>query len=176
MLVRTRKRKVIKKIALKQKPPAVVGWREWVSLPLLGIEKIKAKIDTGAKTSALHAYDVHPLKRHGRDFIKFKVHPLQRNTRRIVECEAPLLEWRYITDSGGRRTLRPVVRTVLNVGELAVEVEVTLIARDQMGFRMLIGREALKRRWIVDPSKSFIANASHVAANTRLKPRVPEEE
>lgn len=176
MLDRTRKRKVIKKTALKQKPLAVVGWREWVSLPLLGIEKIKAKIDTGAKTSALHAYDVHPVKRQGRDFIKFKVHPLQRNTRRVVECEAPLLEWRYITDSGGRRTLRPVVRTVLNVGELAVEVEITLIARDQMGFRMLVGREALKRRCIVDPSKSFIARAGHVAGNAMSKARGLEEE
>lgn len=139
----------------KAKP--VVGWREWAVLPDLGISKVKAKIDTGAKTSSLHAFDVIVIKRQGKNFVRFKVHPLQRNTRRVVECEAQLVEWRQVTDSGGKRTLRPVIETRVMLGAREVLVEVTLIARDQMGFRMLIGRQALRGTWLVDPSKSYIA-------------------
>lgn len=144
-----------KRSSKKVKP--VVGWREWAVLPDLGISKIKVKIDTGAKTSSLHAFDVTVAKRHGRSIVRFKVHPLQKNTRRIVECEAKLLEWRQVTDSGGKRTLRPVIETRIMLGAREVLAEVTLIARDEMGFRMLIGRQALKKTWLVDPSKSFIA-------------------
>jgi hypothetical protein len=157
-------------------PKPTVGWREWVGLPLLGIEKIKAKIDTGARTSALHAYDVSSVRRQGREFVRFKVHPLQKNTRRVVECEVPLLEWRQVTDSSGRRTLRPVIRTTLAMGGRVVQAEVTLIARDQMGFRMLVGREALKSRWLVDPSKSFIGSGKDQSGPRRRKVRTFEEE
>lgn len=135
----------------------VVGWREWAILPDLAISRIKVKIDTGAKTSSLHAYEVNVIRRQGREFVRFKVHPLQRNQRKIVTCEAALVEWRQVTDSGGKRTLRPVIETRIMLGAREVVAEVTLIARDAMGFRMLIGRQALKRSWIVDPSKSFIA-------------------
>ncbi len=154
----------------------VVGWREWVALPKLGIGRIKAKIDTGARTSALHAYDVAVIKRQGREYVRFKVHPLQRMTRKVVDCEAPLKEWRQVTDSGGRRTLRPVISTTVEIGRALIEIEITLIARDQLGFRMLIGREAIKGTWVVDPAKSFIAGKRSVAVRQRAERRSLEEE
>lgn len=154
----------VKRKSAKSKRPAktkrakpLIGWREWAVLPDLGISRIKVKIDTGAKTSSLHAYDVVICRRHGREFVKFKVHPLQRNTRRIVECESRLIEWRQVTDSGGKRTLRPVIETRIMLGAREVLAEVTLIARDEMGFRMLIGRQAIKGLWLVDPARSYIA-------------------
>lgn len=146
--------KKVRKVPRKFKP--AVGWREWCALPELGIQLVKCKVDTGAKTSALHAIDVVVQKRLGREIVTFKVHPLQRNARKVVHCEATLSEWRYVTDSGGRRTLRPVIVTWLALGDVIKEIEITLIARDEMGFRMLLGREALCNTWVVDPSKSFL--------------------
>lgn len=152
-----KKIKTVTKKPRRFKP--AVGWREWCALPGLGIKKVKCKVDTGAKTSTLHAFDVEVHKKQGREIVTFKVCPLQRNTRSVVYCEATLLEWRYITDSGGRRTLRPVIRTWLDLGGMIKEIEMTLIARDEMGFRMLLGREALRGTWVVDPSKSFLGTA-----------------
>lgn len=152
---------------MKSKKPSVrirglfkpaIGWREWCTLPDLGITKIKCKVDTGARTSSIHAYDVEITRRFGQEVVTFKVHSLQRNTRRVEQCSAPLLEWRQVTDSGGKRTLRPVIQTSLKLGGISKVIQVTLIARDQMGFRMLLGREALKKTWVVDPAKSFIAS------------------
>jgi hypothetical protein len=168
------RRKTISQGDFASKP--VVGWREWVALPKLGIGRIKVKIDTGARTSALHAYDVSVIKRQGREFVRFKVHPIQRMTRKVVDCEAPLKEWRQVTDSGGRRTLRPVISTTLEIGRSLIEIEITLIARDQMGFRMLIGREAIKGAWVVDPARSFIAGTRSVAVRQRAERRGMEEE
>jgi len=135
----------------------VLGWREWASLPDLHIPEIKVKIDTGARSSALHAYDLVVTRKLGREFVRFKVHPLQRNKRKVVDCEAPLLEWRQVTDSGGKRTLRPVIKTRLRIAGREVMAEVTLIARDEMGFRMLVGRQAMRNAWFVDPSKSYVS-------------------
>ena len=133
-----------------------VGWREWCGLPEFGIDQIKCKVDTGAKTSALHAFDVLIVKRQGREIVTFKVHPIQKNNRKLEHCEATLIEWRHVTDSGGKRTLRPVIKTWLSLGDVVKQIEVTLVARDEMGFRMLLGREALRKTWVVDPAKSFI--------------------
>ena len=135
----------------------VVGWREWASLPDLRIPNIKVKFDTGARSSALHAYDLVVMRKLGREFVRFKVHPLQRNKRKVVDCEAPLMEWRQVTDSGGKRTLRPVIQTRLRIAGREVMAELTLIARDEMGFRMLVGRQAMRNAWFVDPSKSYVA-------------------
>ncbi len=153
-----------------------MGWREWAVLPDLGISKIKVKIDTGAKTSSLHAFDVTIAKRLGKSIVRFKVHPLQKNTRRIVECEARLLEWRQVTDSGGKRTLRPVIETRVMLGAREVLAEVTLIARDEMGFRMLVGRQALRSNWLVDPAKSFIASDDVEVSRAVVVPARSDEE
>ncbi len=161
-MIKTSLKKNPKRIIKPARPlSAVIGWREWVGLPDFGVQRIKAKIDTGAKTSSLHAFDVSVLKRQGQSIVRFKVHPLQRNTQRVVQCEAPLVEWRQVTDSGGKRTLRPVIETIITIAQRELVVEVTLIARDQMGFRMLIGRQALRKRWLVDPARSFLGS-SHV--------------
>jgi hypothetical protein len=136
----------------------IVGWREWIGLPDLEVASVKAKVDTGARTSALHAIDIHYLTRQGRTYVRFSVHPKQKSAKKLVHCEAPLLEERYVTDSGGKRTLRPVIVTTLLIAGQAVKAELTLITRDAMGFRMLIGRQALRHRFVVHPGVSFLGN------------------
>lgn len=140
-------------------PTDVVGWREWVTLPELGIAAIKAKIDTGARSSSLHAYDMKRFKRRGRSMIRFKVHPIQREFRTVVEAEAELVDLRKVRSSSGIQTLRPVILTPLELGQHAWNIEITLVRRDAMGFRMLLGRQALKRHLLVDPGASYLASS-----------------
>ncbi|MBS0359214.1 MAG: ATP-dependent zinc protease [Proteobacteria bacterium] len=137
-------------------PKTLVGWREWIELPELGIQKIKAKIDTGAKTSTLHAFDVQPFKQKGRDKVRFDIHPLQRNTRIVVSCIADIIDRRWVTDSGGHKELRYVIETMLVLGDASWKIEMTLTNRDNMQFRMLLGRAAMRKRLIVNPTASFI--------------------
>jgi hypothetical protein len=135
---------------------AVIGWREWVGLPDLAIAHIKAKVDTGAKTSALHAFYVQPFERDGMPWVRFGVHPLQATAEQVIECEAPVKDVRRVTDSGGHAEMRPVIETTLVVqGEMRL-IELTLTDRENMMFRMLLGRSALKRRFVVDSGKSFL--------------------
>jgi hypothetical protein len=133
----------------------VIGWREWLSLPDLGVDRIKAKIDTGARTSALHAFDVEVFSRDGQKCVRFSIHPTQRDDQECVVTEAPLLEWREVRDSGGNLSQRPVIMTVVEIGPIMWPIEVTLINRDEMGFRMLIGREAIRGHLLVDAGRSF---------------------
>jgi hypothetical protein len=133
----------------------VIGWREWVTLPDLGIPSIKAKIDTGARSSCLHAVDVETFCRDGRTFVRFKVHPLQRTSKKTIESEAEVLEFRRVTSSSGHATMRPVIVTTLEVLGRRWRIEVTLADRAEMGFRMLLGREAVRKRLLVDPGKSY---------------------
>ena len=135
----------------------IIGWREWVKLPDLGVERIKAKIDTGARTSALHAFRITPFSKYGAAYVRFVLHPLQRRTKPEVSCVALVIDYRHVTDSGGRAEERYVIRTTLKLGKTLWPVELTLTNRDQMGFRMLIGRQAVRRRYVVDPSRSFVA-------------------
>jgi hypothetical protein len=134
----------------------LIGWREYLTLPALGIDPIKAKIDTGARSSALHAFDIEQIERDGIVLMQFKVHPQQRSTALTIEAEAPLLDQRTVKSSGGHAQLRPVVKTWVTVGEQTWPIELTLTSRDQMGFRMLLGREAIRRRFWVDPGRSYL--------------------
>jgi hypothetical protein len=134
-----------------------IGWREWISFPELGIEKIKAKVDTGAKTSALYAYDLEFFKRNKKEFVRFKVHPLQRNSKESITTEAQVIEMRMIKDSGGKTHRRPVIMTVIEMGGISWPIELTLASRDSMGFRLLLGREAIRKRFLIDPSRSNLA-------------------
>ncbi len=135
---------------------AVIGWREWVGLPDLAIAHIKAKVDTGAKTSALHAFYVQPFERDGKSWVRFGVHPLQGTAEQVIECEAPVKDVRRVTDSGGHAEMRPVIETTLLVQGERRLIELTLTDRENMLFRMLLGRSALKRRFVVDSGKSFL--------------------
>lgn len=140
----------------KAKVRPAIGWREWIHLPDLGIEAIKAKVDTGARSSSLHAYDIERFRRGGRRYVRFKVHPLQRDFRTTVRTEAPLVDLRKVRSSSGAVSLRPVILTTIELLDQAWEIEVTLTRRDQMGFRMLLGRQAMRGRFVVDPARSFL--------------------
>jgi hypothetical protein len=135
---------------------SVIGWREWMSLPELGIEHIKVKVDTGARTSALHAFYVEPFKHQGKLWVRFRVHPLQRDSDTVAECEAPVKDQRVVTDSGGHREHRYIIETTLSLGALEWQAEVTLTDRDSMKFRMLLGRTALDGKYFVDPAASYM--------------------
>jgi hypothetical protein len=134
----------------------VIGWREWVALPDLPVDRIKAKIDTGARSSAIHAFNVRRFQRDGVHWVRFAVHPQQRSARGEVVVEAPVLEYRTVRSSGGHETIRPVIITKVAWNGLAWNVELTLAARDAMGFRMLLGRQAIRGRMVVDPGKSYL--------------------
>ena len=138
----------------------VLGWREWVRLPELGVDRIKAKVDTGARSSSLHAYDVERVERDGATHLRFGIHPVQRDDSVVVEAEVPLHEERKVRPSTGRQAVRPVIVTDLEVAGRRFPVEITLANRDRMGFRMLLGREALAGRFLVDPSASFVAGGT----------------
>ena len=135
---------------------SVLGWREWVDLPELGLGPIKAKVDTGARTSCLHAFELEPFERDGRPWVRFKVHPTQKDDSRVVPCEAAVWDERPVTDSGGHTEQRYVIRTRLRIGSWEEDVEMTLTGRDTMRFRMLIGRTTMKAGgFVVDPSLSY---------------------
>jgi Uncharacterized protein conserved in archaea len=157
----------------KTEPRAWVGWREWVALPELGIDAIKAKIDTGASTSALHAVHLRRFREGGRDRVEFEVHPLQRRTDHTVRCVADVCDERLVISSSGHREKRLVIRTELAIGGRSWPIELTLTNRDTMGFRMLLGRSAMHGRLLVDPSASFLAGAADGEARPRREAKRP---
>ena len=135
-----------------------IGWREWVELPDLGLGPIKAKVDTGARTSCLHAFELQAFEKDGKPWIRFKVHPVQKSESQVVVCEAPITDRRPVTDSGGHTEQRYVISTRLRVGDWDERVEMTLTGRDNMRFRMLMGRTTMEAGgFVVNPALSYQA-------------------
>jgi hypothetical protein len=135
----------------------IIGWREWVGLPELGIKRLKVKVDTGARTSALHAFSVEAYtKEDGVEWVKFGMHPKQHSNELEVFCHAPILDRRLVRDSGGNQTERIVIVTDVQLGLKRMPIELTLTSRDDMLFRMLLGRTAMRGLFFVDPGRSFL--------------------
>lgn len=133
----------------------IVGSEEWCSFPDLGIPLIKARVDSGAKTSSIHAFNIQTFRRNGNTWVSFEAHPIQDNRSIVVRCEAPIADRRLVKSSSGIGEKRYVIRARLVIGDFQGEVELTLTNRDSMGYRMLLGREAMQDRMLVDPSAHF---------------------
>jgi hypothetical protein len=140
---------------IKKKYP-IIGWREWLSLPELDIPKIKAKVDTGARTSALHAFAIEPIFIDGQHKIRFDIHPFQHDTIAVKTCIATVVDKRLVTDSGGHSEERYVILTPITLAGRTWPIEITLTEREDMLFRMLLGRNALRKRFIINPARSFV--------------------
>lgn len=134
----------------------MLGWREWVSLPDLNITHIKAKIDTGARSSALHAFAIDPYRKGGQRWIMFAIHPIQKHSDVAIECHALIKDRRLVSDSGGHKQRRYVIESRLILGQSIITAEITLTNRDTMLFRMLIGRTTMNNHFIIDPNASYL--------------------
>jgi ribosomal protein S6--L-glutamate ligase len=142
---------------IKKRTKRIIGLKEWCSLECLNLPAIKGKVDTGAKTSSLHAFNIESFYVEDVEYVKFEIHPLQKNKKLVRSCVARVFDHRMVCDSGGKKEKRFVIKSDLCVGNSKIRIEITLANRDSMSFRMLIGREALKQAaLIVDVSKSFV--------------------
>ncbi len=148
-----------------------IGWREWVGLPEWGVDSMKAKIDTGARTSALHAFDLEFFERDDAEWVRFGVHPWQQSDGDSVVVEALRLDHRTVTSSSGTTSERPVVAATLVLGGREITAEITLTRRDEMGFRMLVGREALEQGFMVDPGASYLGGKPRNSVRRRNRGR-----
>ena len=160
-------------------PPAlpVIGWREWVALPAMGINSIKVKVDSGARSSSLHAHDLKVFERNGVQWVRFKVQPVQRSIAKTVVVEAEVFEFRSVKSSSGVAKMRPVIITEVELLGNRWPVELTLASRDEMGFRMLLGREAFRGRFLVDAGNSYYGGKPKGRKKTcRSQKNMPESE
>ncbi|MCH9809494.1 MAG: ATP-dependent zinc protease [Alphaproteobacteria bacterium] len=156
--------------ATKRGQPKIIGWREWVGLPELGIASLKAKIDTGARTTALHAVDLRPCERNGEKWIEFRV-PLPGLTT-TDRCRAPVVDEREIKNTSGVPERRYVIETVLVLGNRHWHIEVSLTDRENMEFETIIGRTAIRRHaLLVDPGRSFLCGSPRSLTTEKSGPR-----
>jgi ribosomal protein S6--L-glutamate ligase len=134
----------------------VVGSEEWSSLPQLKIPAIKVRVDSGAKTSALHAVNIVPFKKNGDPWVSYDVHPIQNDGKTTIRCESPVIDRRSVKSTNGISEMRYVIKSTLAIAESTWEIELTLTNRDSMGYRMLLGRQAMGGKMLVDPESSFL--------------------
>ena len=134
----------------------MIGWREWCVLPELGLPPVKAKVDTGARTSCLHAFTIEPYSKDGKQWVNFGIHPHQHDNETEIYCDAEVIDQREVSDSGGHKEKRYVILTQLILGQQEWPIEITLSNRDTMLFRMLLGRTAMYNHLTVDPASSFL--------------------
>lgn len=142
---------------IHKQPKMIIGWREWISLPDFRVPGIKVKVDTGAATSAIHAFNIVPFEKDGERFVRFNIHPLQGRHDVSIPCEAKLIDRRKVTNSGGQSQNRYVIETAMEIAGQRWTIDLTLTNRDQMKFRMLLGRSAMRGKLIVDPHLSYLA-------------------
>jgi hypothetical protein len=147
---------ILRAVPTRSNKRRTIGWREWVALPELGIKEIKAKVDTGADNSSLHAFDLERYEEDGRSMVRFAVHPHQRKRKPSVTCVAEIVGERMVKNPGGRAEKRPVIRTRLVVAGREFEALVNLTTRDEMTFRMLLGRRTVRGNFLVDPGRSYL--------------------
>ncbi|MFK7805309.1 MAG: ATP-dependent zinc protease [Anaerolineae bacterium] len=133
----------------------IIGWREWIGLPDFGIKAIKVKVDTGARSSSLHAVNLKEFEKDGEKWVRFHVYPKQRKKHGFLELEAKILEYRSVRSSNGKAKIRPVIVTNVSLLGQVWPIELTLASRNNMGFRMLLGREAMRKRFLVDSGSSY---------------------
>lgn len=152
---------------MKKTSLQTIGWREWIKLPEFGGAHVKAKVDTGARSSSLHAFNVRLTERDGVETVTFDIHPFQRSERKKIQVEAPLLEMRKVRSSGGHESLRPVIETEVELMGESWTIELTLASRDEMGFRMLLGRQAIRGRFVVNPGRSFFGGKPEKRRKTK---------
>jgi len=165
------KDKIVKAEQMRLNMARTIGWREWLALPQLGIPAIKAKIDTGARTSALHTFSLEEFTADGRRMVRFGIHPLQKRKDIALFCEAPVLERRRVKDSGGHIEKRYVIETQVILKNDMWPIHITLTNRDSMLFRMLLGRTAIAKRFVIDPGRSYTAGRSLGRSYKRRPPR-----
>ncbi|WP_445452168.1 30S ribosomal protein S6--L-glutamate ligase [Flavobacterium sp. 25HG05S-40] len=146
----------------------ILGSEEWCTFPELGIPAIKARVDSGAKTSALHAINIAPFIKDAENWVKFDINPIQNNIKTVIHCEAKLIDKRIVKSSSGYREQRFVIQTILKIGNDSWEIEMTLTNRDSMGFRMLLGREAMSGRILVDPEQKYLLGQTSVESLKEL--------
>ena len=133
-----------------------IGWREWVQLPDLGVVEIKAKVDTGADNSSLHAFNIERFERESSPWVRFEIHPRQRKRKPTIKCEAEVVKERKVKNPNGSAEIRPVIRTKLVVAGKEIDALVNLTTRDEMTFRMLLGRRTIRKHFVIDPGRSYL--------------------
>ena len=149
----------------------LAGWREWVSLPTIGVPWIKAKLDTGARSSALHAFDLVEEQRDGDRWVRFSIHPWQGLDDDAVDAFLPVIDVREVRSSSGHAEERLVVPMDITLVGATVTAEMTLSNRDEMGFRMLVGREALEKGYAVHPGSSYLGGRPPLSVRRRNRGR-----
>ena len=131
----------------------LIGWQEWCALPEFDISYIKAKIDTGAKTSSLHAFNIKEFRKNNQKYVSFEIHPIQDDSNIVIKAKAKVIDQRHVMSSNGHKELRYVIKTDLILGSAIIPIELTLSNRDPLRFRMLLGRDALSVSSVIDPAK-----------------------
>ena len=140
---------------MSNSPYTVIGSQEWCAFPELKTPAVRARIDSGAQTSSIHASDIQPFRKDGEDWVRFEIHPVQESPKVIIKNEAKVVTVRKVKNTGGTSESRYVIKTPMKIGNDTYDIELTLANRDAMGFRMLLGREAMINRFLVNPAEIY---------------------